>query len=97
MTRSLSWLIYQRINALLDAGWCSGHFALDDSGKPVPVLSDRARRFCAVGALERAQAELGVAPIKLTARSKERWMARNDQQGKEAVQRLIRARMARVA
>ena len=97
MTKSLGWQIYSRTMAILDAGWCCGHFATDSGGEAVPVLSDRARHFCAVGALERAQAELGIKLIKLSGKSAERWMALNDQQGKEAVQRLIRIRMTRAA
>ena len=48
MTRSLGWQIYSCTMAILDAGWCCGHLATDSDGEAVPVLSDRAKHFCAV-------------------------------------------------
>lgn len=96
MAKFLKWHIYQRVLAIMDAGWCRGHLAADAGGKPVPVISAHARYFCAVGALQRAQAEFGTQVVRLTRQSAETWMAKNDQDGKEAVQILIRQRMARL-
>ena len=80
----IGWQIYSRTLAILDAGWCCRNFATDSEGEAVPVLSDRAKHFCAVGALERAQADIGVNLVKLSRKSAECWMALNDQQGKLA-------------
>ena len=96
MAKSLKWHIYERVLAIMDAGWCTGHLAADAAGKPVAVLSAQARYFCAVGALERAQAEFRTQVVRLTRRSAETWMAKNDQDGKDAVQNLIRKRMAQL-
>jgi hypothetical protein len=96
MAKSLKWHIYQRVLAIMDAGRCTGHLATDAAGRPTAVDSRRARHFCAVSALERAQAEFGARLIKLSPRSAKIWMATNDQDGKEAVQRLIKKRLARL-
>lgn len=96
MANSLKWHIFQRVLAIMDGGWCTGHLATDAAGTPVPVHSESAAYFCAVGALERAQLEFGSPIIKLSPRSAEIWMATNDQAGKAVVQRLIRKRMTRL-
>lgn len=96
MARSLKWHIYHRTLSIMDAGWCEGALATDSEAKPVAVESPKARYFCAVGALERAAWEFGTDVIKLSRRSAEIWMAKNDQEGKNAVQRLIKRRMARL-
>lgn len=36
---------------LLERGWVSGHLALDAHGKPVSPTSEKAERYCQIGAL----------------------------------------------
>lgn len=96
MARSLKWHIYHRTLSIMDAGWCEGALATDSKAVPVAVESPKAQYFCAVGALRRAEWEFGTDIIRMSRRSAEIWMAKNDQEGKKAVQRLIRQRMARV-
>lgn len=40
--------------------WCAGEEAIDAEGKPAEPTSEKAVRWCAVGAFELARAELGV-------------------------------------
>lgn len=51
-----------RAREIVRAGWTAEVYARDAGGREVEPVSPRARRFCAVGALIRADAELNLEP-----------------------------------
>jgi len=92
MSRSLQTEVVERAIALLEKGWTYGAFARDAHGHEVPVLSERAARFCGLGALDRAHYDFGlnVPIVKLSQRTRYLLATRNDVQGKEEAIRMLR-------
>ena len=48
---------------IIARGWCRGSMAVDANGKRVTVKSPKAKNFCAVGALRRAEHKLGTTGV----------------------------------
>src|SRR3954453_12770589 len=62
--RSAVLALLTRAHELVTAGWTSQVYARDASGRAVEPQSPAARRFCAVGALIRADWELNGEPFE---------------------------------
>jgi len=73
MSKSLQRAIIERAIELMKKGWIQGYEAVDEEGRDVPPQSDKARAFCAVGAIRRASCEfLGKNKWRATAMRIER-------------------------
>ena len=60
--------LLQTARGLLVKGWTRDNLAIDAGGNEVPVKSDRAKSFCAVGALRRAEFNQGTTGVAAKAR-----------------------------
>lgn len=54
MTSPTTVEVLKKARALLEKGWCQGHYAIGESGREVDAMSKSARCFCIDGALIRA-------------------------------------------
>ena len=60
--------VLKTARGIVAKGWIREALAEDSKGNMVPVKSDKAVRFCAVGALRRAEYQLGTKGVATKAR-----------------------------
>lgn len=51
--------LLKNARSIVSRGWCRAYLAADAMGKRVTVKSPKAKNFCAIGALRRAEFEMG--------------------------------------
>ena len=99
MSKSIERMVIERALQIMKKGWCDYSWAKDAKGDRVAWYSPRAMSFCAEGAVRRAVRELaGKRNYKLAEnilrRMPENIMVLNDGEGKRAVMKLMRQRLA---